>query len=75
MEFIIKMSEKISSMHSEVSFYFTEFGAALRTVLPVLFKYCYKYWNSRSSEDLAVPAPLVITGRVNLATNQVISHI
>ena len=23
--------------------YFTEFGAALTTVLPVLFKYCYKY--------------------------------
>ena len=23
--------------------YFTEVGAALRTVLPVLFKYCYKY--------------------------------
>ena len=25
---------------------FTEFGAALTTVLPVLFKYCYKYCNS-----------------------------
>ena len=23
--------------------YFAEFGAALTTVLPVLFKYCYKY--------------------------------
>jgi hypothetical protein len=25
--------------------YFTEFGAALTTVLPVLFKYCYTYSN------------------------------
>jgi hypothetical protein len=28
--------------------YFTEFGAALTTVLPVLFKYCYKYCYSDS---------------------------
>ena len=28
--------------------YFTEFGAALKTVLPVLFKYCYKYCYSDS---------------------------
>ena len=28
--------------------YFTEFGAALTTVLPVLFKYCYKYYYSDS---------------------------
>ena len=30
--------------------YFTEFGAALRTVLPVLFKYCYKYCYSDSQQ-------------------------
>ena len=28
--------------------YFTELGAALTTVLPVLFKYCYKYCYSDS---------------------------
>ena len=28
--------------------YFTEFGAALTTVVPVLFKYCYKYCHSDS---------------------------
>ena len=28
--------------------YFTEFGAALKTVLPVLFKYCYTYCYSDS---------------------------
>ena len=28
--------------------YFTECGAALTTVLPVLFKYCYKYCYSDS---------------------------
>ena len=28
--------------------YFTEFGADLTTVLPVLFKYCYKYCYSDS---------------------------
>jgi hypothetical protein len=28
--------------------YFTEFGAALTTVLPVLLKYCYKYCYSDS---------------------------
>ena len=35
----------------DVSFfdiYFTELGAALTTVLPVLFKYCYKYCYSDS---------------------------
>jgi hypothetical protein len=26
-----------------VTFFFTEFGAAFTTVLPVLFKYCYKF--------------------------------
>jgi hypothetical protein len=34
--------------------YFTEFGAALRTVLPVLFKYCYKYCYSDSRKLWAV---------------------
>ena len=28
--------------------YFTELDAALTTVLPVLFKYCYKYCHSDS---------------------------
>ena len=28
--------------------YFTAFGAALTTVVPVLFKYCYKYCHSDS---------------------------
>ena len=27
----------------EFDIYFIEFGAALTTVLPVMFKYCYKY--------------------------------
>ena len=31
--------------------YFTEIGAALTTVLPVLFKYCYKYFYSDSAGD------------------------
>ena len=30
--------------------YFTEFGAVLTTVLPVLFKYCYNYCYSDSRE-------------------------
>jgi hypothetical protein len=34
--------------------YFTELGAALTTVLPVLFKYCYKYCNSDSRKLWAV---------------------
>ena len=34
--------------------YFTEFGAALKTVLPVLFKYCYKYCYSDSRKPWAV---------------------
>jgi hypothetical protein len=34
--------------------YFTEFGAALKTVLPVLFKYCYKYCYSDSRKLWAV---------------------
>ena len=28
--------------------YFTEFGTALTTVLPILFQYCYKYCYSDS---------------------------
>ena len=31
-----------------LTFNFTELGAALTTVLPVLFKYCYKYCYSDS---------------------------
>jgi hypothetical protein len=34
--------------------YFTEFGAALTTVLSVLFKYCYKYCDSDSRKLWAV---------------------
>ena len=34
--------------------YFTEFGAALTTVLPVLFKNCYKYCYSDSRKLWAV---------------------
>ena len=34
--------------------YFTEFGAALTTVLPVLFKYCYKYCYSDNRKLWAV---------------------
>jgi hypothetical protein len=34
--------------------YFTEFGADLTTVLPVLFKYCYKYCYSDSRKLWAV---------------------
>jgi hypothetical protein len=33
---------------------FTEFGAALKTVLPVVFKYCYKYCYSDSGRLWAV---------------------
>ena len=29
-------------------FYFTEFGTALTTILPILFQYCYKYCYSDS---------------------------
>ena len=41
-----KVSTKISKILCDVKvsdIYFTELGAALTTVLPVLFKYCYKY--------------------------------
>ena len=34
--------------------YFTEFGAVMTTVLPVLFKYCYKYCCSDSRKLWAV---------------------
>jgi hypothetical protein len=34
--------------------YFTELGAALTTVLPVLFKHCYKYCYSDSRKLWAV---------------------
>ena len=57
---IVKMyKDKVSTKMSKIFFlsmcdvkvsdiYFTEFGAALTTVLPVLFKYCYKYCYSDS---------------------------
>jgi hypothetical protein len=34
--------------------YFTEFGTALTTILPILFQYCYKYWYSDSRNLWAV---------------------
>jgi hypothetical protein len=34
--------------------YFTEIGAALTTVVPVLFKYCYRYCYSDSRKLRAV---------------------
>jgi hypothetical protein len=34
--------------------YFTEFGAALTTILPILFQYCYKYCYSDSQNLWAV---------------------
>jgi hypothetical protein len=34
--------------------YFTEFGAALTTDVPVVFKYCYKYYYSDSQKLWAV---------------------
>jgi transposase-like protein len=57
---IVKIyKDKVSTKISKILFlsmydvkvsdiYFTEFGAALTTVLPVLFKYCYKYRYSDS---------------------------
>ena len=47
--FVINMWRK-----SVFDIYFTEFGAALTTVLPVLFKYCYKYYYSDSRKLWAV---------------------
>ena len=45
----------INVWHKSVfDIYFTEFGAALKTVLPVLFKYCYKYCYSDSRKPWAV---------------------
>ena len=57
--------DKVSTKMSKIFFinvwrksvfdiYFTEFGAALTTVLPVLFKYCYKYCYSGSRKLWAV---------------------
>ena len=51
--------DKVSTKMSKIFFlsmcdvkvsdiYFVELGAALTTVLPVLFKYCYKYCYSDS---------------------------
>ena len=40
------MSKKIFinvSRKSVFDIYFTEFGIALTTILPILFQYCYKY--------------------------------
>jgi hypothetical protein len=34
--------------------YFTEFGTALTTILPILSQYCYKYCNSDSRNLWAV---------------------
>ena len=63
---IMKMyKDKVSTKMSKIFFinvwrksvfdiYFTEFGAALKTVLPVLFKYCYKYCYSDSGRLWAV---------------------
>jgi hypothetical protein len=34
--------------------YFTEFGTALTTILPILFQYCYKYCYSDSWNFWAV---------------------
>jgi hypothetical protein len=34
--------------------YFTEFGTALKTILPILFQYCYKYCYSDSRNLWAV---------------------
>ena len=34
--------------------YFTEFGTALTTILPILFQYCYKYCYSDSRNLLTV---------------------
>jgi hypothetical protein len=45
----------INVWHKSVfDIYFTEFGAALKIVLPVLFKYCYKYCYSDSRKPWAV---------------------
>ena len=34
--------------------YFTEFGTALTTILPILFQYCYKYCYSDSRNLWAI---------------------
>jgi hypothetical protein len=38
-----KITELRAILQRESQNYFTEIGAALTTVLPVLFKYCFKY--------------------------------
>ena len=48
---MISVNTKMESIYTIVSvfdIYFTEFGADLTTVLPLLFKYCYKYCYSDS---------------------------
>ena len=48
---MISVNTKMESIYTIVSvfdIYFTEFGADLTTVLPVLFKYCCKYCYSDS---------------------------
>jgi hypothetical protein len=35
-------------LKSVFEIYFTEFGTALTTILPILFQYCYKYCYSDS---------------------------
>jgi hypothetical protein len=44
----MKIEEEKSCDVKVSDIYFTEFGAALTTVLPVVFKYCYKYCYSDS---------------------------
>jgi hypothetical protein len=39
---------------SVFAIYFTEFGTALTTILPILFQYCYKYCYSDSRNLWAV---------------------
>ena len=44
----IFLSMTMCDVKVSLNIYFTEFGAALTTVLPVLFKNCYKYCYSDS---------------------------
>jgi hypothetical protein len=44
----MKIEEEKSCDVKVSDIYFTEFGAALTTVLPVVFKFCYKYCYSDS---------------------------
>ena len=45
---------KGGTAHSYVCVHFTEFGAVMTTVVPVLFKHCYKYCYSDSRRLWAV---------------------